>query len=96
MPFLLTLILCLLSACAKQEPRRSAVAPPQTQTHYAGRFRFDVPLDFEKVGQGSSLRGVDIEEVTLPPAPSEAEARDAFWKAHVDKVEKSIARTSSR
>jgi Tle cognate immunity protein 4 C-terminal domain len=54
-----------------------------TKTIYGGRFRLEVPIEFTSRGDGGYLKDVQLTGVTLPPAPSLAAARDAFWKGHV-------------
>jgi len=59
-----------------------------SHTYYAGRFRLDLPIEFTRGGEEAYVRGIEIREVTLPSAPSEGAAREAFWKEHVAEVRK--------
>ena len=57
-----------------------------TKTHFGGRFRLDVPIEFTSRGEGGFVKDVELIGVTLPPAPSLTAARDAFWKGHLAEI----------
>ena len=57
-----------------------------TKTIYGGRFRLEIPTEFTLRGEGGYVNDVELIGVTLPPAPSLAAARDAFWKGHTADV----------
>jgi len=60
--------------------------PQPTKTWYGGRFRLDLPVGLTSRGQEAYVKGVELRGVTLPPAPTSAAARDAYWKQHVAEV----------
>jgi hypothetical protein len=69
---------------------RSHFVPQPTKPRYGGRFRFDLPVEFTLRGEGGHVKDVEIQGVTLPPAPSLEAARDSFWKQHIVDVRNKI------